>query len=444
MRKFNKGFTLVELIIILALLASATAVAAPNIFSAESKAETEACRDQMDMILNGFQAQQFSSTSSYAYRTITDGQVKLTTYIANATDSLYYASVGMGDPAACPSGPTDYQAVVNPDDGRLYVYCPTHDAYSHSGLSGHEREPDEVPYTNLESWTGSDGNWIVGDHENFFVLPIEDQYYHMEIGFQLFRYDDGDEKAGDDEDDPIYDYHESDEEWYLEIPTAYYPEIVSAITAVNDKGRPYGYDLDKYNPKKKDLAFALAIDFQETEGGYNFSSNALELKNIHSNAAEEMTLDIMKESIFAPEATVDKLHNRQFFDGITDWLIVDVVPIPGNDTEKRMYVHMLDDSDVFQRLFVTDVPIADPEAGDIRFAFFMGKRVEDAVETEDKKVKNGLYYADGYPSPVQIQVKDWIMDYDGTDEASGRNYKDWYDTEKYAGYAATHPYILEK
>ncbi len=425
MKKHNKGFTLVELIIILALLASATAVAAPNIFSAESKAETEACRDQMDMILNGFQAQQFSSTSPYAYRTLADGRAKLTTFIENATDSVLYSSVGMGDPAACPSGPTDYQAVVNPDDGRLYVYCPTHDVYSHNGLSGHEREPDEMPYTNLESWTGSDNNWVVGDHESFFVLPLEEQYYHMEIGFQLFAYDDGEDNDGD----PTYEYRYNDPDWYLQIPTestveagsmAYYESVKPKYGT--DKTRPLGYELGNYNATDEGVSFALAVDFQEIDGGYDFSSSALELKNIKSNAAESLTVDIAKDSAFEPDSTLDRTHNRKFFDGITDWMIIDIVE---NDGEKLMFVHMMDANGVFQSLYPSGVSIPIKEDG-VKFAFFMGKRIENYVDKDDPNVKNGLYYADAFPSPIQVKIESFNIDYDGLDK-SGKPYSEWYE-----------------
>lgn len=430
-KKNNKGFTLVELIIILALLASATAVAAPNIFSAESKAETEACRDQMDMILNGFQAQQFSSTSPYAFQSLADGETKLNAFIANAVDSVQYINAGMSEPVQCPADqPTAYAARIV--DDRLFVYCPIHDVSSHSSLSGREEREEKMAYTNLENWTGSDNNWIVGDHESFFVLPIEDQYYHMEIGFQLVLYDDGDDLAGD----PVYEYRYNDPGWYLQIPTAEtvepgsqsYYENIKPIYGT-DETRPLGYDLSTYNATNQDLSFALAIDFQETENGYNFSSNALELKNVNSNAIDEVTMDVMKESEFEPELTVKKIHQRDLFDGETDWLIIDVVP--KNETQKTLIVHMLDGDNVFQQLFVTDVQIADPSQAPIQFAFFMGKRSESV----DPQLKNGFYYADAFPTPVQLYMQKWNIDYDADHEASGKEYAYWYgESVKYDGY----------
>lgn len=435
--KHNRGFTLIELIIIIALLASATAVAAPNIFGAESKAETEACRDQMDLLLNGFQTQQFSATSSYAFSSLTDGEAKLNAYLANATDAVQYINVGMSEPAKCPSdAPTAYQAKIV--DGKLFVYCPNHGAASHSGLSAREREPDVSPYTNLQSWTSTDGNWIVGDHESFFVLPIEDQYYHMEIGFQLVLYDDGDDLAGD----PIYEYRYDDPDWYLPIPTAEsvepgtlgYYENIKPIYGT-DATRPLGYDLATFNATNQDLAFALAIDFQETDDGINFSSNALELKNVNSNAVDEVTMDVMKESEFEPELTVNKIHQRDLFDGQTDWLIIDVVP--KTETTKTLIVHMLDGDDQFQQLFATDVQVADPSKGKVQFAFFMGKRSESV----DPKLKNGFYYSDAFPTPVQLYMEHWEIDYDATHEASGKDYSYWYGTS--VNYNGFMPYLTQ-
>ena len=417
----NWGFTLVELVIILGLLASIMVVAAPSIFGVEEKAEREACRDQMDFIVNGFQAEQFDVKSQYAFNTLADGESKLNAYIAKAIHTSEYINIGFSDQVLCPSeAPTAYQAEIK--DDKLRVYCPTHDVNSHGFLRERATKESQAEYTALGDWISTDNNWIVGDHESFFVLPIESQYYHMEIGFQLVLYDDG----NDDGNDPIYEYQYDDPNWYLEIPTNYYPvkELPNGTTT-----RPEGYDLATYNATNQDLAFALAIDFQETEGGVNFSSNALELKNVNSNALDQVNLDIMKESEFDPELTINKVHQRDLFDGETDWLIIDIVP--KSDTMKTMVVHMLDGDDQFQQLFKTDVPVADDSLGDIQFAFFMGKRSESV----DPKLKNGIYYADAYPTPVQVNMKHWNIDYDAEHQGSGKPYSYWYnDPINYTGF----------
>jgi hypothetical protein len=267
----------------------------------------------------------------------------------------------------------------------------------------------------------------------------------MEIGFQLFKYDDGDEGEGDDVDDPVYDYHYSDRDWYQPIPTDHYPENSLHITGKGEDGRPFGYDLDNVN---LDLAFALAVDFQETADGYDFSSNALELKNINSNAAEEVTVDIAENSEFSPDTSLNKEHNRQFFDSQVDWIIIDIVPIDESTkydvgAEKRMYVHMLDANNIFQQVFVTNVPVADPNEANVKFAFFMGKYYAGIDSNNEKNIKNGIYYSDAYPSPVQVMIKNWIVDYDGIDDKTGHLYSYWYDSEKYDGYNASHGYIID-
>jgi type II secretory pathway pseudopilin PulG len=433
--KRKNGFTLIEVVLIIALLGSIIAIAAPSIFGADGKAKIEACQDQMDFILNGFQTHQFDSKSPYAFGDLTDGEDKLNAYIAKAIDSSEYINIGFEDQVVCPSNtPTAYEAAIK--DEKLFVYCPTHDVYSHGSLSPRPPKSDPTKYTTLEKWINTDNNWIVGDHESFFVLPIQDQYYHMEIGFQLFPYDN--ESGTDEPGDSIYEYHYDDPEWYLEIPT----DLYDVTTSGENDGRDLGYIMKNYNPPKKDIAFALAIDFQETEDGYDFTSNALELKNINSNAGEELTLDVMVESEFNSEVTVDKPHNRLFFDGLTDWMVVDIVPDESNEQEKTMYVHMLDADDEFQQLFVMNVPVADLENGDVKFAFFMGKRVEDEVVFDDGSVSNGFYYDSAFPSPIQVMINDWIVDYDGTDDQTGHPYSYWYDTEKYDAYEESHTYMI--
>ncbi len=446
----NLGFTLVELLIIIGLLGSIMAIAAPNIFGAEKNAKTEACRDQMDFILNGFQTHQFDSKSPYAFDTLTDGEIKLNAYIVKAIDSSEYRTIGFEDQVACPSDtPTAYEASIQ--DDKLYVYCPTHDAYSHGSLSPRPLKSDPTKYTNLDSWISTDNNWIVGDHESFFVLPIQDQYYHMEIGFQLFTYDDGvnveNQDPVDGVNDPIYEYQHDDPDWYWPIPIKYYDGITNAITSADDQDRPYGYDLDNYNPPKKDLAFALAVDFQIIDGGYNFTSNALELKNINSNAAQDIALDIAKNSEFDPDSTIENSHERQYFDEVTDWLIIDIVPSTTYPGKKSMIVHMLDENNIIQFLFQATIDEADPDEGEIQFAFFMGKRVEDAIiisddEAETDNIKASKYYAEAFPSPVQVAVKRWIVDYDGIDEATDNTYAYWYENVKYMGYTASHSYMI--
>ncbi|BES66691.1 hypothetical protein SANA_31300 [Gottschalkiaceae bacterium SANA] len=417
----RRGFTLVELLIILGLLGSIITIAAPSIFGVEGKAKTEACQDQMDFIVNGFQTEQFNNKSPYAFDTLADGEIKLNAYIAKAIDSSEYINIGFNDQVICPSDrSTAYEAASK--DGQLYVYCLTHKVYSHGSLSPRPSKTESTKYTAMDGWTAADNNWIVGDHESFFVLPIESQYYHMEIGFQLVLYDDG----NDDGNDPIYEYQYDDPDWYLEIPTNYYSvkELPNGTTS-----RPEGYDLATYNATNQDLSFALAIDFQETEGGINFSSNALELKNVNSNALDQVNLDIMKESEFDPELTVNKVHQRDLFDGETDWLLIDIVP--KSDTMKTMVVHMMDADNQFRPLFETDVPVADESLGDIKFAFFMGKRSESI----DPKLKNGIYYADAYPTPVQVNMKNWEIDYDTEHEESGKPYSFWYSNPiNYSGF----------
>lgn len=419
----NLGFTLIEVLLIIGLLGSITAIAAPNMLGVKDNAEEEACQDQMDFILNGFQTEQLYADSPYAYAELSgDGDVKLDAYIDLAINPATSDQVGFSDHVACPSGDTQYEAQIQGD--RLYVYCPVHDVLSHASLGPRPLRTDPTVYDTGDGWTSTDGNWIIGDHESFFVLPLEDEYYHTEIGFRFVLYDNG-----DDIDDGRYEYKYDDPDWYWEIPLkkdvpagsdSYYD--VTVIEHATDPDRPAGYDLSTYNPTNEELTFSVIIDYQESGEELAFTSNALEIKNVNSNAQLDMDLDLVKQSVFSPDDTTHADHERDLFDDISDWMIVDVVPY--SDTHKHMYIHMLDKDGVFRNIFggAVEVPVASEEMGDVKFAFFVGKR----AIVKDKKLINGLYYPDAYPTPVQVYITNWFTD-------SQADYAPWYSTE-YAGY----------
>lgn len=419
------GFTLIELLVIIGILGSITAIAAPNILGAQDNAEEIACQDQMDFILQGFQNEQLYPDSIYAFTEVTesDGVDKLDKYIDKAINPATFNEINFEDYVACPSEDTQYEAAILED--RLYVYCPVHDVYSHTGLRGRAPKVDTTVYDTGDGWTGVDGNWIIGDHESFFVLPLEDEYYHAEIGFRFVLYDDGTDEEGD----PIYEYRYNDPDWYWEIPLketvplgsdSYYD--VKAVDHDSDPNRPAGYDLTTYNPTDEELTFSVIIDYQEEGEELAFTSNALEIKNVNSNAQLDMDLDLVKQSVFSPDDTTHADHERDLFDDVSDWIIVDVVPY--TETHKHMYVHMLDKNGVFRNIFdgAIEVPVASEEMGDVQFAFFVGKR----AIVKDKKLINGLYYPDAYPTPVQVWITDWVTDFHG-------EYGPWY-TNEYAGY----------
>jgi len=417
------GFTLIELLVVIGILGTITAVAAPNVLGTRDNAEEIACQDQMDFILQGFQNEQLYPDSPYAYGELVEGESLLNDYIALAINPATSNQVDFPDHVACPSGDTQYQAAIQGD--RLYVYCPVHEVYSHTGLKARPLKTDPTVYDTGDGWTGTDNNWIIGDHESFFVLPLEDEYYHAEIGFRFVLYDDGTDEDGD----PIYEYRYDDPDWYWEIPLketvpagsdSYYD--VTVVDHPTDPDRPAGYDLATYNPTNEELTFSVIIDYQEEGEELAFTSNALEIKNVNSNAQLDMDLDLVKQSSFSPDDTTHADHERDLFDDVSDWIIVDVVPY--NDTHKHMYIHMLDKNNEFKNIFdgAVEVPVASEEMGDVKFAFFVGKR----ALIKEKKLINGLYYPDAYPTPVQVWITDWYTDFHG-------DYSPYYTIE-YAGY----------
>ncbi|BES66690.1 hypothetical protein SANA_31290 [Gottschalkiaceae bacterium SANA] len=419
----KRGFTLIEVVLIIALLGSIIAIAAPSIFGAEGKAKIEACQDQMDFIINGFQTHQFDSKSPYAFDDLTDGESKLNTYIAKAVDASEYSNIGFDDQVVCPSNtPTAYEAAIK--DGKLFVYCPTHEVFSHASLSKRPERTESTIYgeITLEPY---DNNWIIGDHESLTVVPLESEYYHMEIQVRLMKYDDGNAGSSNSQ-----EYNYEDPEWYWPLNTEYYN--VKAIHKPGDVDRPWYYDLDQYSATSDDLFFGMVIDYQENEGQTNFTSNALEIKNINSNAGLDMELDLVERDTFNSQKSDHATHQRDLMDASADWFIIDVIEDfdHEHDSEdpkkKRMVIHMQTDpkkenDSNFKRIFDDWVPIAD-DGLPVKFAFFVGNR------DVDSSTKVGEYHYDSFPTPVQAYIAKWNREFN-----CGSKYENWIHQE-YKGY----------
>lgn len=450
----NLGFTLIEVLLIIGLLGSVTAIAAPNFLGAKDNAEEEACQDQMDFILSGFQTEQLYPDSPYAFAELEGteedraGEALLNKFIDLAINPDSSDQVGFPDHVVCPSGDTDYEAWVEGD--RLYVHCKVHDVLSHASLGPRPLKTDPTVYDTGDGWTSTDNNMIVGDHESLMPLPIESEYYHMEIKVRLVLYDDGIYEEGGNpsisEEDPAFEYRYKDPEYYWPINTAFYSvDTINADEGENaengfEADRPRGYDLGNYNPTNEELFFGMIIDYQEDGEETNFTSNSLEIKNVISNANLDMELDLVERDEFNSTESSHVTHERNLMDTEGDWFIIDVLELPNPDM-KRMVIHMQqepeDEMDShFKVIFDAEVPVANQEEK-VDFAFFIGKRdVENST-------KVGRYYTESYPTPVQAWIQTWNRDFDDQDQAENL-YTYWIDRE-YMGYpgseGATIPYL---
>lgn len=423
MRKCGNGFTLIEVIIILALLATGLAVAAPNFLAVRESGEKLACQDQMDLVLKGFQDQQMNADDPYAYVELAgDGEVKLQAYIDFAI-SHQFADVDFEEQVVCPSGNTQYQPRIK--DGRLFIYCPVHRTYSHASLTARPLRSKVDTYTK-NTLTGNDSNWIIGDHESLTTMPLPSEYYHMEIQIRLFLYDDGAEGRSH-----THEYDYSLPEWFWPINETFYTNVGgSDYDESVEPRRPHYYDLDQYNSTNDDLFLGLVIDYQENEGLTNFTANALEIKNVNSNAGLDMELDLVERDKFNSQKSDHATHQRDLMDEIADWIILDVME---SDTPgmKRMVIHMQTDpkkenDSNFKKIFDDLVPVANPDEP-IKFAFFVGNR---DVDTSSKV---GQYYYNSFPTPVQADIQRWHRNYEPDTVIDGRTYEQWISHE-YKGY----------
>jgi prepilin-type N-terminal cleavage/methylation domain-containing protein len=125
--KANRGFTLVEVLVVCLILGVLTAVAIPLYFKSVDDSETNACKTNMDSIAAAVQANKAKAGGGSFWVGTVDST-------ATASDGPL-ADLHLALPE-CPAGPGDLYSVSSDNAGGFIVRCsnPRHHFQWHNGI----------------------------------------------------------------------------------------------------------------------------------------------------------------------------------------------------------------------------------------------------------------------------------------------------------------------
>lgn len=109
----QKGFTIVELVVVIIILGIITAIAVPKYFSLTSEAQENAC-------LANQKAIEASVVMKYSEELLAGNDPSLST-IASNIDGTYFLN---GVMPTCPEDGSDYTVTGDDDEGTITVTCP--------------------------------------------------------------------------------------------------------------------------------------------------------------------------------------------------------------------------------------------------------------------------------------------------------------------------------
>ena len=126
-RKHN-GFTLVEVVITVAIIGILLAVAIPNMTGYRKGAEREGCQDQMRSILSAIEEARLERDYDVLNTLKSDGNINV---LVSGTESGNFKNKYLPESFGCPSGGA-YSISYNSDSDTWTVTCPNATSKGHT------------------------------------------------------------------------------------------------------------------------------------------------------------------------------------------------------------------------------------------------------------------------------------------------------------------------
>jgi prepilin-type N-terminal cleavage/methylation domain-containing protein len=150
MKRRKKGFTLIELMIVIAIIAILAAVLVPNFMRAREASRLTACKSNLKNISTAVET--YSNDYDGLYPGNTSFQ-EITSSGRNGVNTL--ANTYIGKPLICPAAAKPYTYRLATDSGAGYwIYCPAAPGSEASGVSRKHRKDNKDGGPIFDSATG--------------------------------------------------------------------------------------------------------------------------------------------------------------------------------------------------------------------------------------------------------------------------------------------------
>lgn len=147
-RSSERGFTLIEMMIVVAIIAILVTILVPNLMRARSQAQTAACEGNLKEI----------ATALELYETDHDEYPQSGNVDASNTDLLPYVEQVPVDPAAGPGKPYTYTVTTSDDAAPSYIItCPgTHDPATLQSINQGDTTATHIQYGSQSGFSAVD------------------------------------------------------------------------------------------------------------------------------------------------------------------------------------------------------------------------------------------------------------------------------------------------
>ena len=128
-RTKRRGFTLLEVVITVAIVGILLAIAIPNMTGYRKGAERDGCKDQMRAILSAIEEARLERDYDVLETLKTDGTIDV---LVSGTSGGNFKNKYLPESFGCPSGGAAYSISYNSDSDTWTVTCPNAESKGHA------------------------------------------------------------------------------------------------------------------------------------------------------------------------------------------------------------------------------------------------------------------------------------------------------------------------